>query len=114
MEQEGNLETCVPPGHWQADPFIVACGAQSLPEFLLRRFLTICRRGARGWLCPVPPIASLTTEADMLREALGVREQGRLISRPSSRPCFGWKAAGLFGLWAQDGQGTLCGRGFQA
>ena len=36
MEQEGNLETCVPVGHWQAGPFIVACGAQPLPEFLLR------------------------------------------------------------------------------
>ena len=36
MEQEGNLETCVPAGHWQAGSFIVAHGAQSLPEFLLR------------------------------------------------------------------------------
>ena len=50
----------------------------------------------------------------MLGEALGVREQGRRISRPSSRPCFGWKAAGLFCLWAQNGQGTLGGKGFQA
>lgn len=43
-----------------------------------------------------------------------MREQGKPISGPSSRSCFGWKATGLFGLWAQDEQGTLCGKGFQA
>lgn len=38
-----------------------------------------------------------------------MREQGKPISGPSSRSCFGWKAPELFGLWAQDGQGTCVG-----
>lgn len=41
-------------------------------------------------------------------------EERELISLTFLQTLFWLQAAGLFGLWAQDGQGTLCGRGFQA